>query len=594
MAAPSPDEKNTDAIFQDAVESLKRGEKARSRELLTLLLKADQNNPTYWVWLSAAVDNTRERIYCLQTAFKLEPQNIAAKRGLILLGALPPDPNTQPFAMNRPRVWEEKLLLASEKPKEKGWRAAARSPLLRLAGILLIGAGIVSALIFGFILPRQYAAPPTFTPGPSPTFTATPTLIGALSEPTRVFSGATPLWMMLPQTYTPTPLYVNTPRALDSRDQFRIAMDSYEKGDWDTFITNMQLILPLEPQSADVQYLIGEAYRFKNESGSAIRAYNAALDINKDFAPAYLGLARAELMSDPDFDAAELLDLAVELDSNYGEAFLERARFRLQSGDPQAALDDLEQANSLMPESPSVYLAYADTYLALEDNERALQAVEKAYSLDITMLPVYELLGRLYIQSGQYQQAVEALELYAAYEKEDPLALAMLGQAYYEQQEYEAAVDQFDKAFELNRSGLRNYYFFRGAANLELGNTDQAVDDLETALEDDKTSFEINLALVRAYYVQEKFGSAFLKVEVLKSVADTDEETALMLYWRALVQEKRGEPKDAKDAWQDLLAMDEDTMTAEMREEALSHLKVMVTPTNTPKPSSKPTATPIP
>ncbi len=33
--------------------------------------------------------------------------------------------------------------------------------------------------------------------------------------------------------------------------------------------------------------------------------------------------------------------------------------------------------------------------------------------------------------------------------------------------------------------------------------------------------------------MQEKFGSAFLKVEVLKSVAETDEETAMMLYWRA-------------------------------------------------------------
>lgn len=594
MSAPSPDDKNTDAIFQDAVEALRRGEKVRARELLTLLLKADQNNASYWVWLSASVDNTRERIYCLQTAFKLDPQNTAAKRGLILLGALPPDPNTQPFPMNRPRVWEEKLLLASEKPREKGWRVVANSPVLRLAGILLVGAGIVSALIFGFVLPRRYAAPPTQTLGPSPTFTSTPTLIGAPAEPTRIFSGATPLWMMLPQTYTPTPLYVNTPRALDSRDQFRIAMDSYEKGDWDTFITNMQLIIPLEPQSADVPYLIGEAYRFKNESGNAIRAYNTALDINPDFAPAYLGLARAQLSSKADFDAAELLDLAIELDPNYGEAYLERARFLILSEDPQGALDDLDRANQLLPESPSVYLAYADAYLALDDMDRALESVEKAYSLDITMLPVYELLGRLYIEGGQYQKAVEALELFATFEKDDPLALAMLGRAYYEQQDYQSAVEKFDRAFDLNRSGLRSYYFFRGAANLELGDVDQAVEDLETALEDDKTSFEVNLALARGYYIQEKFGSAFIKVEVLKSVADTDEETALMLYWRALVQEKRGEAKDAKEAWQDLLAMDESVMTPEIRVEALDHLKVMVTPTNTPKAGAKPTATPTP
>lgn len=104
-------------MFQDAVDALRRGDKPRAKELLTLLLKPDQNNPTYWIWLSAAVENHKERIYCLQTALKLDPENGTAKRGLVLLGALAPDQSVQPFQMNRPRAWEEKLLLSNEKPK---------------------------------------------------------------------------------------------------------------------------------------------------------------------------------------------------------------------------------------------------------------------------------------------------------------------------------------------------------------------------------------------------------------------------------------------------------------------------------------------
>ena len=46
-------------MFQDAVDALQRGDKTRAKELLTLLLKADQNNATYWVWFSATVDNTK-------------------------------------------------------------------------------------------------------------------------------------------------------------------------------------------------------------------------------------------------------------------------------------------------------------------------------------------------------------------------------------------------------------------------------------------------------------------------------------------------------------------------------------------------------
>src|SRR5512147_2564555 len=99
-----------DTMFQEAVDALRRGDKARARERLTLLLKAEQTNPTYWIWMSAAVDSAKERVYCLQTALKLDPENATAKRGLILLGALPPDENVQPFSLNRPREWEQKLL----------------------------------------------------------------------------------------------------------------------------------------------------------------------------------------------------------------------------------------------------------------------------------------------------------------------------------------------------------------------------------------------------------------------------------------------------------------------------------------------------
>src|SRR5688572_5170922 len=115
----TPPEPPDNTMFQDAVDALRRGDRARAKDLFTGLLKEDQNNVTYWVWLSAAVDNTKERIYCLQTALKLDPENATAKRGLILLGALEPDENVQPFPMNRPRGWEEKLLLANERPKER-------------------------------------------------------------------------------------------------------------------------------------------------------------------------------------------------------------------------------------------------------------------------------------------------------------------------------------------------------------------------------------------------------------------------------------------------------------------------------------------
>ena len=76
-----------DAAFQEAVEALRAGNKTKARELFTGLVKTDQNNVTYWIWLSAAMETTKERIYCLQPAFKLYPEDPSATRDLIFLGA---------------------------------------------------------------------------------------------------------------------------------------------------------------------------------------------------------------------------------------------------------------------------------------------------------------------------------------------------------------------------------------------------------------------------------------------------------------------------------------------------------------------------
>lgn len=576
-------QQNSDTIFQDAVDALRRGDKPRAKELLTLLLKSDQNNPTYWIWLSASVDSQKERIYCLQTALKLDPENGTAKRGLILLGALAPDETVQPFPMNYPRAWEGKLLLDNEKPKERV--NIFRSPVFRLAGMMLLGFGLCAYVVFGFILPRQSNVEPTQTntPGPSPTFTATPTLVGATAIPTRILGGSTPLSAYLPLTYTPTPLYVNTPRLPISIDQYRIAKQAYENGDWDTFILNMELLLPLEPDSADIYYYIGEAYRFKGEAANAIRNYNEALKLDPNFGPPYLGLARARLLTNPNFNAENLFADAIKRDPFFGEVYLERARFYLRRGDVDDALKDLNKAQELLPGSSEVYLAYANAYLQQDDIEKALTFAEEAYALDITNLSTYRLLSDLYIQTKDYARALETLSLYTNYETEDASGFANLGLVYYRLKEYKLAILVLDKAIDLNPRGVRAYYIYRGLAHVELGNANEAIDDLTIAVDEDDRSYEARVGYARAYYLDNKFGTAFLQIEIALDLAKTPQENALALYWLAKIQEQRGEIREAIEAWNALLKLNRNAMTPAMRQEAEERLKVLVPPTRTPQ-----------
>src|SRR5512133_1445425 len=98
-----------EAMFTEVQSAIQAGDRARARDLLTRLLKIGQDNPEYWVWMSAVVDSSKERIFCLKEALRLDPQNSAAKRGLALVGAMPPEQSQVIPARYQKRNWQSRV-----------------------------------------------------------------------------------------------------------------------------------------------------------------------------------------------------------------------------------------------------------------------------------------------------------------------------------------------------------------------------------------------------------------------------------------------------------------------------------------------------
>src|SRR5512138_3426751 len=541
--------------------------------------------------MSATVDSAKERIYCLQTALKLDPENATAKRGLILHGALPADETIQPFPINRPRAWEEKLLLEHEKPKPKGWAAVKASPVARLGGFALLGLALIGAVVFVFnqVLTQQVERPPTFTPGPSPTYTLTPTSMNATGQPAPKGTAA-PLSELLAQPYTPTPLYVQTPRGPMSSDIYRSVKVAFEKGNWDDAIKGWQEVLKVEPQAADAYYYIGECYRFKGDPTSALDNYVRAINVNTQFGPAYVGEARARLMLDPGAKVLPLLDEAIRLDPNFGEAYLERARVRTRDNDLTGALIDLGQADRLMPNSPLVYYYLAQTRVQEGDLDLALTAAKRSNELDVTNLPTYLLLGQIYAAQGKEEEAVKVLDLYLKYQPNDTSVYMLLGKMYFDKKEYEKTVDDMNKIIARDKN-QRQPYYYRFLSNLELGRGELADEDIKTVQQFYPDSFEISVAVVRVDLLQDRKGDALLAINKMVELASTDQQKAIAYYWSATVYEEREEIEDAAEQWTLLLDLPESAMTKEMRAEAKERLSKLATatPSKTPPPTRTPT-----
>lgn len=581
-----------DTMFQEAVEALRVGDRPRAKELLTRLLKTDQNNVQYWTWMSAAVDTAKERVYCLQTALRIDPENATVKRGLILLGALPPDENVQPFPVNHPRAWEEQLILAHERPAEK--KPFLSTPLARLAGLGVIGIALCGLVYFMFILPRmpQTSVIPTFTFGPSPTFTQTPTSINATALASPTYVGPTPLWALLPATYTPTPFYNPTPRQPQSGDIFRAARDAYARGNWEEMVQFMGQITDAEPEAADPWYFIGEAYRFQEKYTDALTAYEKALALNPNFGPAYVGRARVNIALNPKAEIMDDLDTAIEKDPAYVEAFLVRAMYKISQKDAEGALDDLKSAEALTPDSALIQYEYALAYMNLGDPQKALTYAKRANALDITMLPVYLLLSEAYSANNQNDEALKALQTYVTYAEEDEYTLFLQGKLNYMAGDYEAALKKLDASIELENNPEARMY--RGLTYLEFERGPDAIYELRVAILSLPESFEAQIGLTRAYILDKKYGNAYLQAEQAFPLAETDEQRAQVYYWRAKAQEKMGQLAGAKRDWEALLALPAEAVPAAWRTEARQRLTALTTPSVTPTITRTPTITKTP
>ncbi len=566
-----------DIMLKEAIEALRTNDRTRAKDLLTRLLKTDQNNPTYWIWLSATVDTPKERIYCLQTVLKLDPGNATAKRGLILLGALPPDDSIPPFPLNHPRLWEEKLTVVEDSAKPKGLKAIWANPVGRLIFLLVIAGLVVTGVYLGFVAPnvaspaRRTAGPiGTYPPSSTPRMTNTP----VVRTTTPTFIGPTPLWMMLPATYTPTPLYVVTEHSPASADIYRSAMGAFKKGQWENAIDLFQQLATVEPSSADAYYYIGESYLRLEDYTNALAAFDQAIAVDRNFAPGYYGRAITRRMISGNAPTLDDLDKAISLDPEFPLPYLERGIYWLNNESPNTALEDLETALELMPDSALVYYNIAQAHLANGDFEEALVAAEKANQLDITMLPVYSMLGKIYYENGQYEEAFGALQTYNLYVEDDPDVPYMLGAIYNQQGKYAESLQALNSAVELGNKTAPVYYQ-RGIAYLNLSELDLAEKDFNRSLGLGRINHDYYPALGLAWveYAKEKYGNTYVQVQQqVRPLATTDARLAETNYWAARALEGMDRHDLAIRYWNEMLALPDEVIKEEWRAEALQYL----------------------
>jgi len=582
-----------DRMLQEAIDAIRSGQHIRARDLLTRLLNTDQKNPEYWLWMSSVVDSTKEKIYCLKNVLIIDPDNPYAHRGLILLGEHISDVQINP-SLSEKRNWQINVQKIDE---PRGFRAFWVNPIFRFVFITSLTVFVVVFLTFGAInlneaLQKPVVFFPTNTPGPSPTFTYTPTAKNSTQIPfsaTPSFEGPQPLWMRLDVTYTPTPLYVNTPHL--AYEAYSMAQQAYHKGELDSALELFLQVATMIPDAPDIPFFIAEVSRSKGDHQNALLAYNQSLDINPNFAPAYLGKITIEHSLDPNKDILKELSTTIEMDPNFAQAFLARADYLIDQGDFSLAEENIQTVSSLIPESPLPHLLKAKLYLSEGKNQQALVEARQAQIIDETILDAYLVLAEAAALSASFEEAANAIQIYLEYEPNDPTAWCIQSQVYLIKGEFELAIDAADLAIQLDEN-CTNAYLFRGMANIEMDEGQKAINDIYYGKSLNPDSYEINLQFARALLSAGRLGDALSQINrTLDMAAQTQDDLKMIrvYYNRAIIYEAIGNEPSALKDWNTILEFSKKTVPSDILQTAETNIN-SINP-GTPSPTETTTET---
>ena len=114
-------------------------------------------------------------------------------------------------------------------------------------------------------------------------------------------------------------------------------------GRYDEANGEFRTALKEQPKSAEVRTEWGRMYLDHYQPGDAAKLFEEALEINRNFAPAYLGLSRVAAEG-YDKKAVVFARQALEHDPNMMEAHEFLARLALEDGDPKLAAEEAQKA----------------------------------------------------------------------------------------------------------------------------------------------------------------------------------------------------------------------------------------------------------
>ncbi|HEX3019003.1 MAG TPA: tetratricopeptide repeat protein [Chitinispirillaceae bacterium] len=170
-------------------------------------------------------------------------------------------------------------------------------------------------------------------------------------------------------------------------------------------ITALKDAAKTHPQSAQIQFELGNAYRINGDFLNAAEAFRLAIVIKPDFFAAYFNMASALKLLGRFNEAKECLNKANRLQPDIIETYISMGNIHNITGDYRAAVQILEKAVAIKPDHIDIYTNLAESFTGLKDYNAAEQILKKALSIMPDSMAVLNSLGNILVLKNDLNSA---------------------------------------------------------------------------------------------------------------------------------------------------------------------------------------------
>jgi len=246
-----------------------------------------------------------------------------------------------------------------------------------------------------------------------------------------------------------------------------------------------------QPQAipANVQTCGGYTSRTRGQGSAATQAFTmaCAFDIKKEYDDALTHYTRT-----------------IDLDPNFAPAYLNRGELKRQRGESLVAIADFTKVIGLDPKNIIAYngraMAYRDKHESKQDMDKAISDFSRVIAHDSRYVDAYINRGYVYFYSNDYNRAINDFRAAVAIDPNSDAGPRGLGDVYYKDSDhsYDDAIEQFSKAIGINCANS-THYNARGVAYNDRGVEENRPADFALAIEDYTKAIALDNNYARFY-----------------------------------------------------------------------------------------------